>query len=59
MYARYSALVGTMALSFQVLVLEPWHQQISSELKELIACRSSNEPGCKPVHSKPVSAFPK
>jgi hypothetical protein len=24
-----------MALSFQVLVLEPWHQQISNEIREL------------------------
>jgi hypothetical protein len=35
MYARYSAFIGTMALSFQVLVLEPWHKQISDEIKEL------------------------
>jgi hypothetical protein len=35
MYARYSAIIGTMALSFQVLVLEPWHQQISNEIREL------------------------
>jgi hypothetical protein len=35
MYSRYSAFVGTLALSFQVLVLEPWHQQISNEIKEL------------------------
>jgi len=35
MYARYSAIVSTMALSFQVLVLEPWHQQISNEIQEL------------------------
>jgi hypothetical protein len=35
MYSRYSALVGTLALSFQILVLEPWHQQISNEIKEL------------------------
>ena len=35
MYSRYSALVGTLALSFQVLVLEPWHQQISNEINEL------------------------
>lgn len=35
MYSRYSALVGTMALSFQVLVLEPWHVRISKEVSEL------------------------
>jgi hypothetical protein len=35
MYSRYSALVGTLALSFQVLVLEPWHKQISNEIREL------------------------
>ena len=35
MYSRYSALVGTLALSFQVLVLEPWHKQISDEIREL------------------------
>jgi hypothetical protein len=35
MYSRYSAVIGTMALSFQVLVLEPWHKQISNEIKEL------------------------
>lgn len=35
MYARYSALIGTLALSFQVLVLEPWHKQISDEIREL------------------------
>ena len=35
MYSRYSAVIGTMALSFQVLVLEPWHKQISKEIKEL------------------------
>lgn len=35
MYSRYSAIIGTMALSFQVLVLEPWHKQISNEIKEL------------------------
>lgn len=35
MYARYSAIIGTIALSFQVLVLEPWHQQISYEIREL------------------------
>lgn len=35
MYARYSAFIGTMAFSFQVLVLEPWHKQISKEIKEL------------------------
>jgi hypothetical protein len=58
MYARYSALVGTMALSFQVFVLEPWHKQISNELKELAAC-TSNDADSKSVHSKPVSASPK
>lgn len=58
MYARYSAVVGTMALSFQILVLEPWHEQISNELKELIAC-TSNDADSKCVHSKPVSASPK
>jgi hypothetical protein len=31
----YAAVVSTMALSFQVLVLEPWHQQISNEIREL------------------------
>lgn len=35
MYARYSAVIGTMALSFQVLVLEPWHKEISREIREL------------------------
>lgn len=30
-----AAVVSTMALSFQVLVLEPWHQRISNELREL------------------------
>jgi hypothetical protein len=35
MYSRYSAIIGTMALSFQVLVLEPWHKQISNEIKEM------------------------
>jgi hypothetical protein len=35
MSGRYAAVVSTMALSFQVLVLEPWHQQISNEIREL------------------------
>jgi hypothetical protein len=35
MYSRYSAVIGTMALSFQVLVLEPWHKEISREIREL------------------------
>jgi hypothetical protein len=35
--SRYSALVSTMAFSFQVFVLEPWHNQISNELSELKA----------------------
>jgi hypothetical protein len=35
MHSRYSAIIGTMALSFQVLVLEPWHKQISNEIKEM------------------------
>lgn len=32
---RYPAFIGTLAFGFQVLVLEPWHQQISAEIKEL------------------------
>jgi len=32
---RYAAVVSTMAFGFQVLVLEPWHQQISNEIREL------------------------
>lgn len=35
MNGRYAAVVSTMALSFQVLVLEPWHGQISKEIREL------------------------
>ncbi len=35
MSGKYAAVVSTMALSFQVLVLEPWHQRISNELREL------------------------
>jgi hypothetical protein len=31
----YAAVVSTMALSFQVFVLEPWHERISDELREL------------------------
>jgi len=40
MYGKYAAVVSTMALSFQVLVLEPWHGEISKEiceLKEMVA----------------------
>jgi hypothetical protein len=32
---KYAATVSTIALCFQVLVLEPWHQQISNEIREL------------------------
>jgi hypothetical protein len=32
---KYSATIGTIALGFQVFVLEPWHQQISNEIREL------------------------
>lgn len=32
---KYPAIIGTLAFGFQVLVLEPWHQQISNEIKEL------------------------
>lgn len=32
---KYAATVSTMALCFQVFVLEPWHQQISNEIREL------------------------
>ena len=35
--SKYSAVVSTMAFGFQVLVLEPWHHQISKELRELKA----------------------
>lgn len=31
----YAATVSTIALGFQVFVLEPWHQQISNEIREL------------------------
>jgi len=61
MYARYSAIIGTMALSFQVLVLEPWHKEISREIRELkehVACKSDDSNPAR-VHSKPASAFPK
>ena len=51
MYARYSAVIGTMALSFQVLVLEPWHKQISRELKEL-AARKIDDSNPARVHSE-------
>jgi hypothetical protein len=37
MSGRYAAVVSTLAFSFQVLVLEPWHQQISNEIRELKA----------------------
>lgn len=32
---KYPAFIGTLAFGFQVLVLEPWHHQISSEIKEI------------------------
>jgi hypothetical protein len=32
---KYAATVSTIALGFQVFVLEPWHQRISDELQEL------------------------
>jgi len=35
MIGRYAAVISTMALSFQVLVLEPWHGEISKEIREL------------------------
>ena len=35
MSGKYAAVVSTMALSFQILVLEPWHGQISKEIREL------------------------
>jgi len=33
--SKYAAVVSTLAFGFQVLVLEPWHQQISKEIREL------------------------
>jgi len=61
MYARYSAVIGTMALSFQVLVLEPWHEQISHEIRELKeqVARKSDDSNPARVHSKLASAFSK
>lgn len=35
MIRYYAAAVSTIALGFQVFVLEPWHQQISNEIREL------------------------
>lgn len=35
MHKFYPSIIGTLAFGFQVLVLEPWHQQISNEIKEL------------------------
>lgn len=32
---KYAATVSTIALGFQILVLEPWHQRISDEVREL------------------------
>jgi hypothetical protein len=32
---KYAATISTIALGFQVFVLEPWHQQISNEIREL------------------------
>ncbi len=31
----YPAIISTMAFGFQVFVLEPWHGQISKEIREL------------------------
>jgi hypothetical protein len=31
----YPAVISTLAFSYQVFVLEPWHQRISDELHEL------------------------
>lgn len=35
MHRWYAATVATMGLTFQVLVLEPWHKRISDEIREL------------------------
>jgi hypothetical protein len=35
MHRWYSATVATMALTFQILVLEPWHKRISDEIRDL------------------------
>jgi hypothetical protein len=35
MHRWYAAAVATTGLAFQVLVLEPWHQRISDEIREL------------------------
>lgn len=35
MSGRYAAVVSTVAFGFQVFVLEPWHHQISQEIREL------------------------
>jgi len=43
MYGKYAAVVSTMALSFQVLVLEPWHQKISNEIRELKEMVANNK----------------
>ena len=44
MSGRYAAVVSTIALSFQVLVLEPWHHQISKEIQELKELVSKKKP---------------
>ena len=33
--SKCAAVVSTLALSFQIFVLEPWHAQISKEINEL------------------------